>query len=262
VLRRLALAADAPVVAPDGVPAQVHRFSAGGATLVAESFGRGARTFLLVHGIGMGRMAFRGLAAQLRGRGRLLVVDLPGYGSAPEPERTLTMERTADLLAALLRDRSERPVVVVGHSMGTQVAVELAARHPSLVEKVVLLAPTVDAEARTAGRQLLRLAEDLVVETPRVILLGATEYLRAGPNLRGKLHAMLAHRPEDAYPRVHQPALVIRGSADRVCREDWCSRVVAGLPDARLVVVDHHGHETMIRDSGPAARAILALTGG
>ena len=94
--------ADTSVVAPHGVPATVRSFSHAGATLVVESFGRGARTFLFLHGIGMGRLAFRGLAGHLRGRGRFIAVDLPGYGAAPEPPRILTMARTADLLAALL----------------------------------------------------------------------------------------------------------------------------------------------------------------
>ncbi|MFS0735202.1 alpha/beta hydrolase [Microbacterium sp. 1P10UB] len=254
--------ADTSVVAPRDTPATVRSFSHAGATLVAESFGRGARTFLLIHGLGMGRLAFRGLAGQLRGRGRFIAVDLPGYGAAPEPERTLTMARTADLLAALLRDSGEGPVVAVGHSMGTQVAVELAARHPALVDSVVLLAPTVTRAERTAARQILRLAQDLAVESPRVILVGAIEYLRAGPNLRGKFRAMLAHRPEDVYPRVTQRALVIRGGTDRVCPQWWCAEVAAALHSADLVVVDHHGHETMIRDSAPSAAAILAFTGG
>lgn len=254
--------ADTSVVAPHGVPATVRSFSHAGATLVVESFGRGARTFLFLHGIGMGRLAFRGLAGHLRGRGRFIAVDLPGYGAAPEPPRILTMARTADLLAALLRDGGEGPVTVVGHSMGTQVAVELAARHPALVDGVVLLAPTVTRTERTAARQILRLAHDLAIESPRVILVGAIEYLRAGPHIHGKFRAMLAHHPEDVYPRVTQPALVIRGGSDRVCPQWWCAEVAAALHGADLIEVDHHGHETMIRDSASSAAAILAFTEG
>ena len=51
--------------------------------------------------------------------------------------------------------------------MGTQVAIEVAARHPSLVESVVLIGPTVNRRERTAPQQVLRLAQDLAVESPR-----------------------------------------------------------------------------------------------
>ncbi|SDG75486.1 alpha/beta fold hydrolase [Microbacterium pygmaeum] len=239
------------------------RFSYAGATLVAETVGTGPLVYLLIHGIGMGRTIFGDLTTHLTAGdvdgsdSTVIAVDLPGYGEAPEPVRTLTIERTADLIAAYLRHLHAAPAVIVGHSMGTQVAVEVAARHPLLVRGIVLVAPTVDPRERTAVQQVLRLAQDLLVESPRVIAVGAREYVRAGPNFRGKFRAMLVHRPEDTYPRVAARALVLRGEKDYVARSDWCRSVTARLPEARLVEVPGHGHETMIRDSAPAARAIL-----
>ncbi|MFT4136576.1 alpha/beta fold hydrolase [Microbacterium sp.] len=251
--------ADALVDAVTGaaVHGRVSRFTHAGATLVLEEHGEGEPLFLLIHGIGMGRMVFADLVTHLEGRGRIWTVDQPGYGEAPEPERTLTMERTADLVAALLRARGESAAVVVGHSMGSQVAAELAARHPDLVGALVLAAPTVDSGARRALRQVARLARDLPRENLRELLLGGREYLRAGPNLRRKMRAMLVHRPEDAYPRITAPALVVRGALDGVSPHAWCAEVAQRLSGAPLVELDGHGHETLIRDAGPAAAAIL-----
>lgn len=234
-------------------------FHHAGATLIAQARGDAdaARTFLLVHGIGMGRAIFDDLSGHLvRDGARTIAVDLPGYGDAPEPARVLTMQRTADLLAAYLRAAGDAPVVAVGHSMGSQVVAELAARHPQLVERAVLIGPTVNRRERTARQQILRLAQDIAIESPRVIAIGAREYLRAGPNLRGKFRAMLVHRPEDAYPRVLAPTLVIRGEEDYVCPRSWCRLVIAALPDATSVEIAGHGHETMIRDAEASASAI------
>ena len=250
-----------PELAPEGAAASVTSFTHAGATLVAEQFGTGAATFLLIHGIGMGRSVFADLARRLEHRGRFVAVDLPGYGQAPEPAQTLTMERTADLVAAFLRTHRIGPVVIVGHSMGTQVAVELTARHADLVARLVLVAPTVNVRERSAGWQLLRLIQDLAVESPRVFVVGAREYLRAGPNLRRKLQAMIVHRPERAYPRVSAPTLVLRGVHDYVAPAEWCRFVAASIPDARLHEIDGHGHETMIRDAAPAAARIIAFAG-
>jgi pimeloyl-ACP methyl ester carboxylesterase len=250
-----------PELAPEGAAASVTPFTHAGATLVAERFGAGTTTFLLIHGIGMGRSVFADLARQLEHRGRFVAVDLPGYGQAPEPARTLTIERTADLVAAFLRAHRIGPVVIVAHSMGTQVAVEIAARHPALAARLVLIAPTVNVRERNAVRQLLRLAQDLAVESPRVVVVGAREYLRAGPNLRRKLRAMIVHRPEHAYPRAFAPTLVLRGAHDCVAPAGWCRFVAASIPDARLLEIDGHGHETMIRDAAPAAARIIAFAG-
>lgn len=257
-----AAAADDLVDRLAGVPDDegvTSTFAVDGAELVLEERGAGRRLFLLLHGIGMGRRVFADLASHLAPHGRVWMLDQPGYGEAPEPPRTPTMERMADFVAALLRDRGETDAVVIGHSMGTQVAVELAVRHPSLVGALVLAGPTVDPAARTAPRQLLRLARDLLVESPRVFLLGGREYLRAGPHLRRKMTAMLVHRPEVVYPRVTAPTLVLRGADDYVAPREWCERVATLIPGAQLAELADHGHETLIRDARPAAGRILAF---
>jgi len=237
---------------------EVERFAHAGATLVVEREGRGSPVYVLVHGIGMGRSVFADLARHLYD-GEVVAVDLPGYGEAPEPARVLTIERTADLVAAYLREHVDRPAVLVGHSMGAQVVLEAAVRHSALVDRFVLIGPTVDPSARTAPRQLWRLLRDIAVESPRVIGRGAREYVRAGPRVRTKFRAMLAHRPEDVLSRAHAPALVIRGEDDLVAPRAWCRRVAEELPRGRLVEIAGHGHETMIRDAAPAARLIRAF---
>jgi pimeloyl-ACP methyl ester carboxylesterase len=203
-----------------GVPTDAGRievFAHGGASVVAERRGDAASacTVVLVHGIGMGRKVFADLVppGERSARGG---PGPAGYGDAPEPTRTPTIERMADLVAAYLRHLGRGPVVLLGHSMGTQVVTETAARHPDTVDRLVLVAPTVDRHHRRALRQLWRLARDLWGESPKVLLLGAREYVRAGPNLRRKMRAMLTHRPEAAYARVSAPTLVVRGESDVV----------------------------------------------
>lgn len=223
---------------------------------MAERHGSGSPRYVLIHGIGMGRSVFSDLVSQLDGSGEVISIDLPGYGEAPEPPRVLTMERTADLVAAFLRARVGAPAVIIGHSMGAQVALEIGARHPETVSRLVLVGPTVDPAARTAPRQLSRLLRDIAVESPKVIALGAREYLRAGPRLRLKFRAMLVHRPEDVLAAVAAPTLVLRGEDDLVTPRAWCRTIVDGLPDGRLAEVPGHGHEAMIRDAAAAAALI------
>jgi pimeloyl-ACP methyl ester carboxylesterase len=238
-----------------------RRFAFAGATLVVERRGSGEPVYVLIHGIGMGRSVFADLVAHLDGSGEVVAVDLPGYGEAPEPERVLTMERTADLVAAYLSANVREPAVIVGHSMGAQVALEIGARHPDAVARLVLVGPTVDPDARTAPRQIGRLLRDIAIESPAVIARGFREYLRAGPRIGMKFRAMLAHRPEDVLAEVTAPTLVLRGEHDLVVSRDWCERIAATLPDGRFAEVPDHGHETMIRDAAPAAELIRAFAG-
>ncbi|PZU43674.1 MAG: alpha/beta hydrolase [Microbacterium sp.] len=242
------------LLAPKGTPVTLVEFERNGASLIAESFGAPGPTFLLLHGIGMGRSVYLDLVRQLPGR--VVALDLPGFGEAPEPERTFTMERHADLVAAYLRDAGEQPVVVIGHSMGSQIAAELAARHAALVSGVVLAGPTVDKAARNIGAQATYLLRDLVGERPEVIWRGAREYLRGGPHLIRKMRATIVHQPEKAFARIDRPVLVLRGEDDPLAPMSWCRAILDAIPGARLEVIPDHGHGTLISDSEPAARLI------
>jgi pimeloyl-ACP methyl ester carboxylesterase len=216
-------------------------------TMITES-GAGRPTYVLVHGIGMGHRYWSDLADALSRRGRVLALDLPGFGDAPEPPRTPTIaESGADLAELLEQECGGEPAVLVGHSMGTQVVVEAAVQRPELVASVVLIAPTVNPRERSAFMQGVRLLEDPSLTRPKVVALGIRSYLQAGPRWYfRKLRRMLDHRIELVLPDVAAPALVVRGEHDRLAPRAWAEQVARMLPHGRYVEVADRGHETMV----------------
>ena len=243
------------LLAPEGTPASVVEFAYGGASLVAEDFGTGARPYVLLHGIGMGRSVYLDFIERLPGR--IIALDLPGFGEAPEPSRTLTMARHADLIAAFLRSIDVSDAVVIGHSMGSQIGAELASRHPSLVSGLVLAGPTVNSASRSIREQATYLMRDLIGERPIVLWRGAREYLRGGPHLIRKIRATVMHEPEKAYATVQCPVLVLRGERDPLAPVSWCREIVSLVPGtAELHEIPDHGHGTLISDAELAAGLI------
>lgn len=243
------------LLAPEGVSASVIEFEHGGATLIAEDFGVGARPYVLVHGIGMGRSVYLDFVERLPGR--IIALDLPGFGEAPEPSRTLTMARHADLIAAFLRSIGVSDAVVIGHSMGSQIGAELAARHPELVDGLVLAGPTVNSATRSIREQATYLLRDLIGERPIVLWRGGREYLRGGPHLIRKIRATVVHEPEKAYAKVQCPVLVLRGERDPLAPVSWCREIVELTGGrAELREIPDHGHGTLISDAELAADLI------
>ncbi len=107
------------------------------------------QTALLVHGWCSSWYALSPLIGMLSQRFHCIAVDLPGYGKSPPfPQRT-TIEAYADLLAELIHQVSDGPVVYVGHSMGGMIGLTLALKYPVLLERMVLLDPTVTGKLST-----------------------------------------------------------------------------------------------------------------
>ncbi|CDK00018.1 Alpha/beta hydrolase fold containing protein [Microbacterium sp. C448] len=224
---------------------------------------RGGPTLVLVHGIGMGHSVFRALAGELGTAGRVLALDLPGFGESPEPSSPRSMAESGDLIVDFVKQLGIDDPVLVGHSMGTQVVVEAVARHPEVSDRIVLIAPTVNAAERSVRKQAWRMVQDLVDENPRVIWIGAVHYVKTGPRwfLR-KLRVMLDHHIEETLPEVQAEALVLRGADDRVCPLEWVAHVTELLPHAGMREIPERGHEAMITNPDPAARLIIGHARG
>lgn len=222
-----------------------------------------ARTVVLVHGIGMGQQCFGLLRAELCRSSDVVAIDLPGFGESPEPTRQASMPECADHVAAVVRDLGIAPIVAIGHSMGTQVVAELAVRHPDLVDRLVLIGPTVDARRRSKRSQTARLLLDLVNDPPIVAAVGLRMYAQAGPRwFLTQLDAMLDHRIEDVVPRIACPTLVVRGSSDVVCPRDWTEHVASLIPGATFREARGKGHEAMITGAEPVARMVARFLEG
>ncbi|MFG3528814.1 alpha/beta fold hydrolase [Streptomyces sp. NPDC047917] len=107
----------------------------------------GARTRVYVHGLGAssGPYFTASAAHPLLADSRSLLMDLLGFGISDRPtEFGYTLEEHADAVAAALEAAGAHDTDVIAHSMGGAVAIVLAARHPHLVARLVLVDANLD----------------------------------------------------------------------------------------------------------------------
>jgi len=95
--------------------------------------------FLLIHGLGDEADSWRQVFPLLVGRGRVVALDLPGFGRSDHPRRAYTLRFFADTVAALLENLKIPRAVLVGNSMGAAVALRVATRRADLVARLVLV---------------------------------------------------------------------------------------------------------------------------
>jgi len=113
----------------------------GGVKLSHEEAGSGTPAMVFVHGWTCDRSYFAPQCEHFRESHRVIALDLRGHGDSDAPEGDYSMSVLADDVAWLCTQLGVTGAVVVGHSMGAIVGIELTARHPQLVSALVLVEP-------------------------------------------------------------------------------------------------------------------------
>ena len=238
--------------------------SGGGLAVHARIADHGPATLppaVLVHGYGVGTTYFVPLAACLSRQMRVYAPDLPGHGRSAPEIRPLTISELAQALANWMDAQGLRSVLLVGHSLGCQVAAELAAGRPDLVAGLLLIGPTCDVSGRTLRQQLARLVLASVFERRSCIIWTLLDYLRAGRGvLVHEMQEMLTHRLEDVLPGINVPARIVRGSRDYVASDEWAVLVATSLEAPAPITIPGWGHAVQYDEPFAIARVALHLS--
>lgn len=213
---------------------------------------------VLVHGLGMSSRYMVPLARRLAADVPVYSPDLPGFGLSGKPRRILTVPGMADALAAWMDSMGIGRAALVGNSLGCEVLVALAVRHPDRVERLVLQGPTPDPEQASALRQVMLFCVTGLFERWSLGWIALADYLRGGVwRYIQTFRHMQAYRVDEALPRIAVPVLVVRGSRDFLVPQAWVDRIVHRLPAGRLVVVLGAAHGMSYSHSRQLRNAIL-----
>jgi pimeloyl-ACP methyl ester carboxylesterase len=214
----------------------------------------------LIHGLGATPAYFQPWAARLAQYGAVYAPHLPGLDGTARLSDGQSTAAVADALAAVCIQIGAGPYVVIGHSLGCQIAASLVARHPDLAAGLVLLAPAPDRSAGPLLCQALALACDIPREPYALVKLMTPALLRAGPRyFLTAIRAMTRYQWTADLRRITAPALVIRGGCDPLVSHRWGKKVTRLLPNASMIEVPGAPHGVNFTDPACLTDAILDL---
>ncbi|MDP9026534.1 MAG: alpha/beta hydrolase [Actinomycetota bacterium] len=190
-----------------------------------------------------------------------------------------SISELADAYATLIRATFTGPVDVVGVSTGGSIALQLAADHPELVRRLVMVSSA--HRLGDHGRETQRAVADLLargharrasalllsnaaVTAPARVILAMIGWLASGlvvgrhsEDLRILLDAEDTFDVTDRLPSMRTPTMIVAGSHDRFYSRALYEEFAHSLPDASLRL-RRSGHLTMHGDRR-LARAVLAF---
>jgi pimeloyl-ACP methyl ester carboxylesterase len=221
---------------------------------------------VLIHGAGFDHSAWALHSRWFAHHGfSVLVPDLPGHGRSAGPTLT-TIAAMADWISVLLDSAGSAKAHLIGHSMGSLIALETAARHPQKVSALSLIGT---AATMTVGPDLLKAAEandDAAIDMVSIWGLGFKAELGGslapGLWMHGGAQRVLQHCAPGvlfsdlsacnsyqdapaATAKVAIPTTVILGEKDMMTPAKAGKALAAAIPHARTVVLRGAGHMLM-----------------
>jgi pimeloyl-ACP methyl ester carboxylesterase len=110
-----------------------------GVRLAYTEAGRGGPPIVFIHGMTCDHSDFAPQFEYFRQRHRVIALDLRGHGASDAPEGDYTMAALAEDVLWLCDELGVHKPIVVGHSMGGVIALEIGARHPEAATAIALL---------------------------------------------------------------------------------------------------------------------------
>jgi pimeloyl-ACP methyl ester carboxylesterase len=234
-----------------------------------------APAILFLHGITGSRRYWLRRVRSLAARHRLILPDLIGFGLSPKPHVEYTIELFRDSVRTLIEELhlADRPLSIVGHSLGSLVALEYAARYGAHLNRMVLFSVPRFSDPVTAHaifwkgsphyRRLLdeHSLKETLAQMRRSGLEITARYLFRFPwsvlvdshkftfkSLTSTLeHCLLNYQVDRVLPSVPPiPILLVHGERDSVAPLDHLRVLPSAYPFMRLETIRGTGHHLFL----------------
>ena len=233
-------------------------------------------TLVCVHASAENHHAYDRLLDALPGR-RTIAINLPGRAGTDGPPLQTATEM-ARFVATLIESEVDGDFVIVGHSLGGAVALELALMAPDRLRGLILLATGARLRVHPLILQLFEQIEDSGVlpptppglyqaDTDPALIERAAEHRRLTPSSAGRAdwHAADTFDRIGQLERIHAPALIVAGSEDLLTPPKYAEYLATHIRDSELHVLEGAGHMFVIERAGeiaPLIESFVARIGG
>lgn len=230
-------------------------------------------TVLLLHGVGLRAEAWDAQIDALSQAAKVIAPDMPGHGESEMFAGPASLARYVDLVASAI----EAPAVVVGHSMGAMIALDLAARYPTKVRAVAALnaihqrSPEASAAVRARAADLdgLSLADpsgtlDRWFGVEQCSTRQACETWLRTVTPAGYRAAYGVFAQEDGptaktLKQLEQPALFMTGGREPNSTPAMSQRMAALAPKGRVSVIPDAAHMMPMTHAAAVNAALVDL---
>ncbi len=241
-----------------------------------KEYGYGENTYVLVHGFGAGTFSFNNVSRELAKYGRVVALDLPGFGLSQRPTNSIngldpySRIGQVEILKGIISELQIDKPVLIGHSMGGAVVTLFAHKYPNIPKALILEDPAISPNGSPKGisnflkspvekflfpafaKILVRSLEGVIdkayFDKSKITSHMKENYLKTLKVKdwdKGLYYLAIADNTldiESSLSRIPTPTLVITGMQDEIVDPKLSKKVSESIPNAQLVEIENCGH--------------------
>ncbi len=218
----------------------LHRYEVGKRSINYLEVGDSTLPLVVfVHGSPGSLSAFIDFMADtaLLAKAQLVTVDRPGFGASNFGYAEPSLQKQAELLRPIIElHKHQRPIILVGHSLGGPLIARMAMDYPELIDELVMVAPSIDPELEPNEWFRGPLATPFLKWLlPRSIRASNDEIYKLKPELEDML---------PLWPKIKANTIVIQGTKDTLVPKEnaaFAKKMITNAP-VKLVMIEGMDH--------------------
>jgi pimeloyl-ACP methyl ester carboxylesterase len=216
-----------------------------------------SKTLLILHGWGQSSSAWQIVAGLLSKNYSIILLDLPGFGGTEHLAGSPSVPEYTQFILDFIKKLGLKKPAILGHSFGGQIAINLAAKHPKLLSKLIPLSPAGIRNKNRSYKKFKFIKKILPKAITKLILkqLSSTDYYNATPKHKQILKQIVVHDLTKKLSQIKIPTTIIWGSEDKEI--PYHGKTMANLIlNSNLVVLYGADHNPHLKSPQNLAQAI------
>ena len=231
---------------------------------------------ILLHGLGSVKEIWSANIGALSAKYHVYALDQIGFGHSDKPLLDYKIATFVDFLHAFMQSQNLSKATLVGNSLGGWIALDFAARHPEMVDKLVLVdsaglpwGKAIAVDLNPASLEDMRTLLDSIFYDKKMVseefvLQAFTNHVHNndGYTIQRTLAGFAQNQFEDAkLASIHSATLVVWGRQDELIPVSSGEKLRDGIPGAKLVVFEHCGHVPQLEKPAEFNQALIDFLG-
>ena len=242
-----------------------------------KNLNKDSRIIIFIHGAGMDHTVWSSQKRYFASRGFAIInIDLPGHGDNTEDELH-TIEEMSDYVTNIFKDLEKKEVIIIGHSMGALIALDIGCRYSKIVDRLILLG--VSEEMNVHPNLLNATKNDLFIAVEKIVGWGLAANSKIGgahspgmwvPNFVRTLLSKVTTNTlgsdfaacnnykngSSSAKSIKCPVLIISGKKDVMTPNYKGKELASSIKDSTFTSIADCGHMMMLESPMEVNRAI------